>query len=284
LISCNGNNCTSVFGRSGAVVAVAGDYTAAQITNAPSGNIAATTVQAALNELDAEKQPLDATLTSLAAYNTNGILTQTAADTFVGRTIVAGTGITVTNGNGVSGNPTIECTVTGYTNEDAQDAVGGILTDTASVDFTYNDAGNTISAVVLPAGVDHNSLQNFVANKHIDHTTVSVIAGTGLNGGGDISSSRTLNISSTGVTASSYGSATQVPSFTVNAQGQLTAASNVTIAVASHSIPPPKPPTEIKYLSTSGRVDKYFSSNLNFSSVKLKEDPTGVFTRIKNRL
>jgi hypothetical protein len=53
-------------------------------------------------------QPLDATLTSLAAYNTNGLLTQTAADTFTGRT-VTGTAnqITVTNGDGVAGNPTL---------------------------------------------------------------------------------------------------------------------------------------------------------------------------------
>lgn len=35
----------------------------------------------------------------------------------------------------------------GYTNEQAQDAVGGILTDSATIDFTYDDAGNTITAV-----------------------------------------------------------------------------------------------------------------------------------------
>lgn len=52
-------------------------------------------------------QPLDATLTAFAAYNTNGILTQTAADTFTGRTIAGTSPVQVSNGNGVAGNPTI---------------------------------------------------------------------------------------------------------------------------------------------------------------------------------
>lgn len=54
-----------------------------------------------------QKQPLDATLTALAAHSTNGLLTQTASDTFTGRTLTApAAGFTITAGNGVSGNPT----------------------------------------------------------------------------------------------------------------------------------------------------------------------------------
>lgn len=50
---------------------------------------------------------LDATLNALAAYNTDGILTQTAADTFVGRTLTApAAGFTITNPAGIAGDPT----------------------------------------------------------------------------------------------------------------------------------------------------------------------------------
>ena len=83
-------------------------HDASAISNVAAGNIIATDVQAALNELDTEKQPIDATLTALAAYNTNGLIAQTAADTFAGRT-VTGTAaqISVANGDGVAGNPTL---------------------------------------------------------------------------------------------------------------------------------------------------------------------------------
>lgn len=91
-----------------------------------------------------------------------------------------------------------------YTDERAQDAVGTILVNSASVDLTYNDVANTITAAVLPAGVDHDQLANFVANEHVDHSLVQIqtAAGTsGLAGGGDITASRSLSVDITGTTA-----------------------------------------------------------------------------------
>jgi hypothetical protein len=53
-----GGDVASVFGRTGAVVAVAGDYEASEVTNTPAGAIAATDVQGAIDELDTEKAAL----------------------------------------------------------------------------------------------------------------------------------------------------------------------------------------------------------------------------------
>ena len=208
-------------------------------------------------------QPLDSDLTAVAGLAGTGVIVRTGTGTATTRTITAGAGITVSNGDGISGNPTVAITnsitagsagsatqvpaitynaqgqltavtptsisipstqVSDFT-EAVQDAMGGALVDSATVDFVYNDVANTQTANVIPGAVNHDALLNFVANEHIDHSAVSITAGTGLTGGGNITASRTLDIANTGVTAGTYGSGSVYPVITVNAQGQITAAS-----------------------------------------------------------
>ena len=93
------------------------DLTASDIPFTPSGGLGAADIQAALAELDSEKagashdhdgdyQPLDADLGAIAAVTAMGLLARTGAGSAAARTLIGGTGIAVTNGNGVSGNPT----------------------------------------------------------------------------------------------------------------------------------------------------------------------------------
>jgi hypothetical protein len=60
-------------------------------------------------------------------------------------------------------------------------------------------------------------------------TVTSVGSGTGLTGG-PITTTGTLSIANTGVSASTYGDSTHVPQIAVNAQGQITSASSTAIS------------------------------------------------------
>ena len=76
---------------------------------------------------------------------------------------------------------------------------------------------------------------NVTINNPYNGTVTSVATGTGLTGG-PITASGTISIATTGVTAATYGSASAVPQVTVNAQGQVTSASNVSISIAPSQI------------------------------------------------
>ena len=72
--------------------------------------------------------------------------------------------------------------------------------------FRY-DAANTVWVLMNPAidiakssDVDHDATINFVANEHINHGSVSITAGTGLTGGGDLTATRTLDLDINGLT------------------------------------------------------------------------------------
>ena len=78
--------------------------------------------------------------------------------------------------------------------------------DAAAIDgvgLTYNSTTNTLSidSAELYANFDHDSFRDYVADEHVAHTSVSITAGSGLTGGGDISTTRTINIGQgTGIT------------------------------------------------------------------------------------
>lgn len=65
-----------------------------------------------------------------------------------------------------------------------------------SIGVTNDDAthGDNALFTITEANIGHDSLSGFVANEHIDHSSVVINAGTGLTGGGDITTNRTLTL------------------------------------------------------------------------------------------
>lgn len=92
------------------------------------------------------KQPLDPTLTALAAYSTNGMLVQIAADSFTGRTLTGTANqIDVVNGDGVADNPTVSISAT-YVGQASITTLGTISTGTwnaATLGVLYGGTGQT---------------------------------------------------------------------------------------------------------------------------------------------
>lgn len=195
-------------GRTGAVVSQANDYSAALVSNLPAGSISATNVQAAINELDTDvttlsstvstlatdiagKQPLDGELTALAAISSNGILARTGAGTAAARTLTAGSNISVTNGDGVSGNPTIALSgvvpvANGGTSISTTPGPGQLLIGTGSAyQVAFLSAGSGISIINSAGGIQIVNTA-MLSSVNIDGGNASsVYGGTGVIDGGN---------------------------------------------------------------------------------------------------
>jgi hypothetical protein len=102
-------------------------------------------------QLDA-KQALDADLTAIAGLSSSGMIARTGAGTAAARTVTAGTGIAVTNGDGVSGNPTVAADL-------ASQAEAEAGTDNTKV-MTPLRVAQAIDALANPA--DYESAQQVI--------------------------------------------------------------------------------------------------------------------------
>lgn len=132
----------------------------------------------------------------------NGVLDHNALLNYSANRHIDHSVVSVIAGMGLSGGGAITGSVT--LNFDFTELPTNDLISAADLVPFYDMSGadhgaNTFSQ--FNGALDHNALANYVAAQHVSHSTVSITAGTGLTGGGDITVSRTLNLDPTTGTA-----------------------------------------------------------------------------------
>jgi len=129
---------------------------------------------------------------------------------------------TLTTAQTISGNKTFTGTVVVPTPSASTHAVtkGYVDTAVAGVATSFTVAADSGSSQTITSGTD----------------TLTISGGTGLTSVASATDTVTINLDNTAVTAASYGSATAVATFTVDAQGRLTTAASTNIAIASTAV------------------------------------------------
>ncbi|MBX2899835.1 MAG: tail fiber domain-containing protein [Cyclobacteriaceae bacterium] len=118
---------------------------------------------------------------------------------------------------------------------ETESPVGGDVSGTFAGGLTLNNG--VITPAKLSPGSNGQILStaagaaSWITPTFGNGTVTSIVAGTGLTGG-TITTTGTIGLANTGVAANTYGSASQVPVVTVDAQGRITAVANTAISVA----------------------------------------------------
>lgn len=109
--------------------------------------------------------------------------------------------------------------------------VSPTLANSGVVAGTYGSSGNITAFTVDSAGIITSVSETSIIQGDIQ----SVIAGSGLTGGG-ATGEVTLNLSQTGVTPGTYGTATSIPQITVDVTGRVTTVTSLDVSDHTQSL------------------------------------------------